>query len=248
VVSTIRILHRDGSLLFEADAADIRTALEQAAKSGADLRDANLSDADLRDACLSHANLSGANLSGGDLRGANLSHADLHDAYLRGAYLSGANLSGANLSHANLSGAYLSDANLSGANLSGARGINPLLTTPLHLLRDQPGLVRAYKLITVDGEGPFNGGIRYEVGQAYEVADANTDERQDCGPGINLASLDWCLRAWRPGYRVLVAEFTAADIAAIPIGSDGKFRVYRCRIVAEKTSVELGLAAEEVEP
>jgi hypothetical protein len=50
--------------------------------------------------------------------------------------------------------------------------------------------------------------------------------------------------------RILVAEFTAEDIAAIPHGTDGKFRVRRCRIVAEKDLTEVGLvptkSAQEV--
>ena len=37
-----------------------------------------------------------------------------------------------------------------------------------------------------------------------------------------------------------LAEFEAKDIAAIPIGSDGKFRVHRCTIVGEKDLAELG--------
>jgi hypothetical protein len=41
---------------------------------------------------------------------------------------------------------------------------------------------------------------------------------------------------------VFVVEHTAADIAAIPIGSDGKYRVRRCTVVAEKTLEELGIA------
>jgi hypothetical protein len=80
----------------------------------------------------------------------------------------------------------------------------------------------------------YNGGIRYEIRGEYEVQDANTDPFVACAAGINLATLDWCLRACEPGYRILVAEFTAADIAAIPTATDGKFRVHRCRIVAEK--------------
>ena len=64
--------------------------------------------------------------------------------------------------------------------------------------------------------------------------------------GIHLATLDWCLKDWKPGYRILVAEFAAADIAAIPIGSDGKFRVRRCTIVGEKALAECGLNAVAV--
>jgi hypothetical protein len=59
--------------------------------------------------------------------------------------------------------------------------------------------------------------------------------------GINLATLDWCMSNYQEGYRILVAEFTAKDIAAIPVGSDGKFRVRKCNIVAEKDLTELGL-------
>ena len=116
-------------------------------------------------------------------------------------------------------------ANLSGANLSRAKAINKYLTTPLYGLLDQPGKIRAYKLITDIGEGPYNGGIKYELGKQYEILDANTDESKQCAAGINVATLDWCLKEWQPGYRILIVEFAAADIACIPIGSDGKFRL-----------------------
>ena len=36
------------------------------------------------------------------------------------------------------------------------------------------------------------------------------------------------------GYHIMIAEFEANDIAAIPICTDGKFRVHRCTIVGEK--------------
>ena len=150
---------------------------------------------------------------------ANLSRADLSGAYLSGANLSGANLSGANLSR---------------ANLSRARGVDAARCTPLLMLLDQPGPIRAYKLVTADGVGPFNGGLTYQVGQSYGVSDANTDVTESCGAGINVATLDWCLKEWREGYRILIVEFTAADIAAIPTATDGKFRLHRCHVVAEK--------------
>jgi hypothetical protein len=120
-------------------------------------------------------------------------------------------------------------------------------------MRDQPGAQRMYKLVKDDGTGWGNGqglypeaeAIIYEIGNSYAVADANTDETVDCGAGINLATLRWCMEGWQPGYRILLAEFTAADIAAIPIGTDGKFRVHCCNIVGEKNLVELGLVTED---
>jgi len=213
--------------------------------SGANLSGANLSSAYLSGAYLSGANLSGANLSGANLSGANLSGADLSGAYLSGAYLSGANLSGANLSganlsSANLSGAYLSSANLSGANLSRANlssavGIVRERAIDLLMLLDQPGLIRAYKLVTAQSDSPLSDTkLRYEVGATMEVANANTDPAEPCGVGIHVATLPWVLHQWKPGHRVLLVEFTAADIACIPTATDGKFRLHRCTVVGEK--------------
>ena len=149
------------------------------------------------------------------------------------ARASGADLSRADLSGADLSGADLSGADLSRADLRHARGIAPERCTDLLMLRDQVGKVRAYKLTTADGTGPFSGGLAYVVGEVVEVGGANTDPDSHCGAGVNLATLPWCLNEWRPGYRIFVCEFTARDIAAIPTATDGKFRTHRCKVVRE---------------
>lgn len=72
----------------------------------------------------------------------------------------------------------------------------PELVTPLLMLLDQPESIRAYKLVKAD-----------RVGQSYSVPDANPNPTVQCGAGINVATLDWCLREWQEGYRVLVVEF-----------------------------------------
>ena len=140
----------------------------------------------------------------------------------------------ADLGSADLGSADLGSANLRGANLRGAKGLAPEHVTPLLMLLDQPAKIRAYKLVTAEGIGPFNGGITYVIGGHYEVADANTDPTQQCAAGINVAALDWCLKEWRPAYRILIVEFTAGDIACIPTATDGKFRLFRCDVVGEK--------------
>jgi hypothetical protein len=224
--------------------------LSDAYLSGANLSGAYLSGANLSDAYLSDADLSGANLSDADLSGANLSGADLSDAYLRGAYLSGADLSGANLSDANLRGAYLSGADLSGANLSdaylrdaylrgaylsGAKGFSPERSHALAALPYLPGKLRAFKLVNANGEGHVNGGIKYTVGKTAEEPNADCDPGNQCSSGLNVADLPWVLREWCEGYRVLVVEFTAKDIACIPHGTDGKFRLKRCKVLSDIT-------------
>ena len=221
-----KILDRFGKELWSDDKPTVRESVIAAVARDAYLRGANLSGANLSGAYLRDAYLRGAYLRGADLSGANLSGANLRDAYLRDANLSGANLSGAYLS---------------GANLSGARGINAHRTTPLLMLLDQPGPIRAYKLVNENSEGHVNGGLKYVIGQSVEVPDANTDPTEHCAAGINVATLDWCMREWRAGYRIIVVEFTAADIAAIPTATDGKFRLFRCKVVGDKDLTEIGL-------
>ena len=154
-----------------------------------------------------------------------------------------ANLRGADLSGAYLRGANLRGADLSGANLRGAKGIHSARVQPLYFLNEQP-LARAYKLTKSDVSGPYaasNGyePITYGVGKEYEVKEANEDINMDCAEGINLCTLDWALKNWQEGYRIFVAEFEGKDIACIPIASDGKFRVRKCKIIAEKTQDEI---------
>jgi hypothetical protein len=216
----------DGNVIYTAkDASDVREAVEEARRADANLRRANLSGADL----------SGANLSGADLSGADLSRANL----------SGADLSWANLRRANLSGADLSGANVHGANLSWAKGFRPEFTDDIRILLDQIGKIRAYKLVTAGFKSPINSAqLTYEIGSTVE-AEADTDETQPCSNGVNVATLPWCLRNWRSGHRVLLVEFTAKDIAAIPHGTDGKFRVHKVKVIRE---VDLsGLVGEEEE-
>jgi uncharacterized protein YjbI with pentapeptide repeats len=220
--------------------ADLRGAdLGGANLRGADLRGADLGDADLRGANLRGANLRyadlrDANLRSADLGSANLGYADLRGADLRSADLGSANLGYADLRGADLGGANLGDADLRDADLGGAKGIQRERFLSLLMLLDQPGKIRAYKLVNSENIGPFNGGITYEIGQSYEVKDASTDYAKDCAEGINVATLDWCLMNWQKGFKVLLVEFEAKDIACIPTASDGKFRLFRCKVIGEK--------------
>jgi hypothetical protein len=252
-----------GANLAGANLAGARLAganLEGADLAGANFTDANLEGTNLVGANLARANFEGTklahtNLEDANLARANLLRANLLRANLAGANLAGANLAGANLARANLAGANLARANFEGArlartNLAGAnlvrpKGFAPERINDLLMLLDQPGKIRAYKLVNKHCEGPFNGGIVYKIGSTYEVEDADCDASRECGPGINLATLPWCLRNWRPGCRVLLAEFVAADIAAIPV-AEGKFRVHRCKIVGEVEvdPAKLGLMTE----
>jgi uncharacterized protein YjbI with pentapeptide repeats len=203
-------------VLFSGNFDSLKLAVVAALKKRTDLRYADLRDANLRYA---------------DLRCANLRSADLRDADLYGADLYGADLHSTDLH----------SANLRSANLRDAMGINKLLTTPLYMLQDQIGKIRAYKLTNSNGTGPYYPQFVYKVGETYKENNADTNENTQCSAGISLATMDWCLKEWKPGYRIFIAEFTRRDIACIPVGSDGKFRVSQCKIVAEKNLKDIGL-------
>jgi len=214
----------------------IRANLRWANLGGANLRWANLGGANLRWANLSGADLSRANLSRADLGGANLSGANLSRADLGGADLSWADLSWADLSRADLSRADLSWANLSGANLSRANlgdtiygGINWLLLLGIVPIN---GKCRAYKIINEKGEGIYRGGINYLESDKFSVEEVDKDLGVQCSYGINLATLAWCLSEKKEDYRLLLMEFKFSD-AVCPVGSDGKFRVKKCRKIGE---------------
>ena len=177
------------------------------------------------------------------------SSANLDGANLDGANLYGANLYGANLVRANLYGANLVRANLVRANLYGAKGLQKHITTPLFGLYLQVGAIRAFKLVNANGHGPhYTNDAPYDVGTFHEVNDADTDESVQCGRGLNVATLDWVCKGWSKGQRILLVEHKRADIAAIPIGSDGKYRVHRLKVVRELDPADFGLGVESDEP
>jgi hypothetical protein len=112
------------------------------------------------------------------------------------------------------------------------------------MLYDQ-GEVTAYKLVTADMRSPMaadQGGtpITYAIGAEYVEDDACTDEEQQCAHGLSVATLAWCLRNWSQGRRILRVLHLGCDIAAIPVGTDGKWRIRRMRVTGEVPQSEWG--------
>ena len=60
--------------------------------------------------------------------------------------------------------------------------------------------IRAYKLVTADLKSPIQREPDYLRDRfPPSVREADTNEARDCGPGINLATLPWCLNEHRKG-------------------------------------------------
>ena len=78
--------------------------------------------------------------------------------------------------------------------------------------------------------------LSYTLGGTMRVTDADTNTRNGCGRGVNVATRDWIERVpfWAPeDGAIFLVEFTARDIAAVPCFENGKFRLFRCRVVAK---------------
>ena len=76
---------KDGSEIYVSKADNVREAVIEAVKEGADLYEADLRGAELCEADLREANLREAELSGAELREANLYGAELYGAELQNA-------------------------------------------------------------------------------------------------------------------------------------------------------------------
>ena len=159
---------------------------------------------------------------------------------LSGSNLSGSNLRGSDLSGSNLSGSDLSDSNLSGSNLSGSdlRNIKykePLFLPSLYSLKLLPPTTKLifWKYLR-NGKSPYQN-ADYKVGKTYSVKKFNTDEIADCGEGLNVATIIWCLKDNSEANEFLKVEFQAKDIIAIPFTTDGKFRVKKLKVLKKYT-------------
>lgn len=157
---------------------------------------------------------------------------------LRSANLSSADLSSADLSYADLSYANLRYANLSYANLD-----EPLHIADLYSIKMQhkDTVLRFWKYVK-DNKSPIQTDtpIFYEVGKTYREEDFDTDEKEECGSGLNVATIQWCIQNSLNDKDVdfIEVEFKVKDIVAVPYFTDGKFRVKKLKVIRKLTREE----------
>ena len=164
---------------------------------------------------------------------------DAHALWLKGEGAGQrANLHEADLRGADLREADLSEADLSGANLSGAQGIfDPCAWLAANCKRVRGG-IEAYKTFGLYNQPPES--WKQEPGaEISEVVNPNPTD--DCGCGVNVATLDWVRRNSDknlPIWKVLVKwEWMVG--AVVPYGTDGKFRVPRAKLVEVVETTEV---------
>lgn len=103
-------------------------------------------------------------------------------------------------------------------------------------------IIHAYKATTSDGSPPYNddGTIVYAVGYEYSERDYSTKKREDCGKGLNVATMNWVIGDFSveiqyQGYNVFLVSFSPKDIVCVPYRTNGKLRVKRFDVVKNVT-------------
>jgi hypothetical protein len=140
----------------------------------------------------------------------------------------------------NILGKILSEYKLRSADLNSAKNISKIFQSPLSILKSQKGKLRAFKYLSKYGFSPYKN-MNYIVGETYIEENCNTNEMQECGKGLSIATLDWCLRdsCCDLSKIYIEVEFDAKDIVAIPYVSDGKFRVRKLKVIRKLSKEEL---------
>ena len=103
-------------------------------------------------------------------------------------------------------------------------------------------VIIAYKVSRYDGSSPTfpeqRPVLTCKPDANLRIRQANTNFRLECAPGVNVGTKDWCQfhygGAMRTGvHKLWKVAFRPADIACVPTHTDGKIRLYRCRVLEQ---------------
>jgi hypothetical protein len=172
---------------------------------------------------LSNSDLSNSDLRGSDLRGSNLRGSNLSNSDLSNSNLSNSNLRGSDLRGSDLRGSDLRGSDLRGSNLSGAKNFfDPISYLKKNFEMTNLGLI-CYK--TFNENYTPNPNWKIEIGaELTEIVNPNITN--DCGCGINVATLQWvqnnCSRS-NVIWKCLIPTEALCSIV-VPINTNGKIR------------------------
>ncbi len=108
----------------------------------------------------------------------------------------------------------------------------------------------AYKFSTPEGGSAcktyYRPCLKHKAGTELKVSRCNVSPLEDCGAGVNVGTLDWCMRNRNVandmnGLVLWLVAFKATDIACLPRQHGHprkKFRLFRCDIVMQVHGIE----------
>ena len=134
-----------------------------------------------------------------------------------------------NLSRADLRGADLSGADLRGANLSDAKGLLNAAEFLSQFESDELGII-VYKKI---GNTTYCAASHWKIEAGEFLTEVvNPNRQNDCGCGVNFATLEWCEREYKNAdlWKCRIRFLDLADVV-VPFRSDGKARCARLELL-----------------
>ena len=197
------------------------------------LSDCYLSYSDLRDSDLSNSNLSGCDLSDSDLSNSNLGgciiiDCDLSNSNLSGCNMRGCNLSASDLCYCDMNNCDLSECIMSRIDLSGCDGlVSPIQYMKENFERSADGYI-AYKVFNASYIAPSKWEIR--PGAVIEET-VNANRTDDCGCGINVATLDWVDKNYTGEVWKVLIRWEWLPGVCVPYNTDGKIRCERVELI-----------------
>lgn len=194
---------------------------------GANLYGCQMQNARARKASFRYANLSNCNMRG----------ICATDVDFTGANLYGADLSRANLRDCNFTGAFLENVNFTGADLSGCTGFPSQSDFMAENFKAVPEGYIVYK--TFDSSYEPNPLWQLKKGSIIKEA-VNPDRSEQCGCGINAATLDWVISntkvsRYSPVWRCLIPWAWLPGVV-VPFNTDGKIRTEALILLEALTS------------
>ena len=111
------------------------------------------------------------------------------------------------------------------------------------------GEITLYKAVHKNNEkyfSDFDNGFEYRIGE-IAVPDNGFDDdvHENCGAGINMAPLHWCLDYGREWDDLAILEMTALrEDVVVPMNTAGKVRARKAKVVREVPLSECGIYGE----
>jgi len=204
----------------------------------ANLEGANLEGVSLRYVDFRYVNLTSANLRGADLRGADLTRANLTGANLEGSNLEGASIVNANLKYVDFRRVNLKKVKIRLANLRSTKFTEEQTASIQRQIlsrfeKNSKGNYIAYKTFGFYENGDIPKGWVIKQRRIIEEPNIECSNLIDCGPGINVGTLDW-VRIFVRDYSLNHKDIWKVELLCdpvVPLASNGKIRCEKVKLI-----------------
>lgn len=183
----------------------------------------NLSYSDMHESDIYNCELIGCNMHDSDMRDCDMIECDMRNSDLRNS-----NLSNSRLRNSNLGGCLMVGCNLAHGDLSGCKGlVSPIRYMEENFDRSSDGYI-AYKVFNASYIAPG----KWEIRPGAVINETvNANRTDDCGCGVNVATLDWVEDNCRGKIWKVLIRWEWLPGVCVPYNTDGKIRCERVELI-----------------